>query len=297
MIAASLPALVLLLAAGADLPAARNRTEQVRFCDAKPEELPVLVRAVSSAGPVSERILAASERFLGVRYVRDPLGEGPGSPPDADPLLRYDAVDCTTFVETVIALARKADGELQTTLNDLRYDGPVSYANRNHFFVAHWLRANVRKGYVRDATHDLAGEAAVAHTKVVTEQQWHARERVGRIKLPPERAPIGSFPLSYVPIDQLAQLAPRIPSGTLFAVVREDRPELPFMVTHLGFFVQTPRGTVVRHAGRDLYLQVVDEQFEHFLARNRRYRKWRVLGFQLLEVLDAPPREPASAGL
>ncbi|MGI5863988.1 MAG: N-acetylmuramoyl-L-alanine amidase-like domain-containing protein [Myxococcales bacterium] len=294
-----LPALALLFAAPAPLPAASVHTQLTRFCDAPKAEFPQLVEAVARLETIQDRILSASERFLGVRYQPDPLGEGPGNPPDEDPRVRFDAVDCTTFVETVIALARSRGGaDLEPVLDDLRYDGEVGYANRNHFFAAQWLRANVRKGYVRDVTGLLAPEAAVTHTKVITPEQWRGRTLGVRIRLPDERAPIGTFELRYVPLDKVAAVAPSIPSGTLLAVVREDRPQVPFMVTHLGFIVQTSRGTVLRHAGRDLYGQVIDEQFDHFLRRNTRYRRRRVLGFQLLEVLDRPAViEPKPAGL
>ena len=40
-------------------------------------------------------------KYIGVRYATDPLGEMKS--PDADPLIRFDAFDCTTFVETVLA--------------------------------------------------------------------------------------------------------------------------------------------------------------------------------------------------
>ncbi|HCF58949.1 MAG TPA: DUF1460 domain-containing protein [Myxococcales bacterium] len=295
-----IPTFALLFAAPAPLPAASVHTQLTRFCDAPKAEVPRLVEAIARLETIGDRLLSASERFLGVRYQSDPLGEGPDNPPDEDPRVRFDAVDCTTFVETVIALARSRGGaDLEPVLDDLRYDGEVGYANRNHFFAAQWLRANVRKGYVRDVTGQLAPGAAVTHTKVITPDQWRARALGTRIRLPEERAPIGSFELRYVPLDKVAGLAPRIPSGTLLAVVREDRPLVPFMVTHLGFIVQTSKGTVVRHAGRDLYGQVIDEQLEHFLRRNMRYRRRRVLGFQFLEVLDAPATtaEPKPAGL
>jgi hypothetical protein len=211
-------------------------------------------------------------------------------------MLRFDAVDCETFVDTVIALARSHNRqELAATLQDLRYDGEVSYDHRNHFFVTQWLQANARKGYVRDVTAQIGGAVTVVHTKVVTEQQWRQRHAAGHIRLPLERAPIGSSEIRYVPLEKMAELAPRIPSGTIFSVVREDRPSFPYMVTHVGLIIQTDKGTVARHAGRGLYGQVVDEQLTHFLARNARYGKWRVLGFQLLEVLDVPV--PKAAGL
>src|SRR5690242_633503 len=55
------------------------------------------------AQPLTKRLLSNSERFLGVPYLASPLGEGEGF--DADPTLRFDAVDCLTFVEETIALS------------------------------------------------------------------------------------------------------------------------------------------------------------------------------------------------
>ena len=41
------------------------------------------------------------QSFLGAPYMNSPLGEDVA--PDSDPLIRFDAFDCTTFVETVLA--------------------------------------------------------------------------------------------------------------------------------------------------------------------------------------------------
>ena len=77
----------------------------------------------------------AGQSFLGARYISSPLGEGVA--PDDDPLIRYDAFDCTTFVETVLA-----DGDLKK-LNKIRYkNGEIDFLNRNHFIESDWLMNN-----------------------------------------------------------------------------------------------------------------------------------------------------------
>src|SRR5690606_32543867 len=53
-----------------------------------------------------ERVDKLSSIFLGSDYVGDPLGEGESGVYDRDPLYRFDAFDCTTYVETVLALSR-----------------------------------------------------------------------------------------------------------------------------------------------------------------------------------------------
>jgi len=281
--------LLALLLFAAPLQGASNQTDRPRFCDAKPSAIPELVAAIAALPDFRSRLLAASESFLGVPYQFDPLGEGPGQPPDEDPRLRFDKVDCQTFLETALAIAHAKKAEdLLPILDDIRYDGPPGYERRNHFFEAHWVAANTRKGYVRDATAAIAGKDAVAHTKVVEPQQWKERTFAASIALPDDRAPIGRFPVTYVPLGKVLAHARSIPSGTLLAVVREDQPNTPSMVSHLGMFVQKKNGTFVRHAGSGLYNQVVDEEVAHFVARNAKFAKWKVLGFELLEPLERP---------
>ena len=273
------------------LPGATNQTGKALLREASPETLAAIVKEVSALPEIRPRILEASERFLGVPYQFDPLGEGPGHPPDEDPRLRWDLADCQTYLETVLALARaRTPDELVPILDDIRYDGAPAYDRRNHFFEGHWLTANVRKGYVRVVTEALAGKDAVRHVKEVTRAQWAERTMGETIKLPDERAPVGRFPLPYLPLNRVLAVAKAIPSGTFFAVVREDRPRSPTMVTHLGIVVQKADGTWLRHAGHDLYSQVVDEQLAHFVERNRTYSKWPVLGLLLFEPVEGRGR-------
>ncbi len=260
-----------------------------RFAGAGPDAVAESVAAIEALPDLRERALAASEAFLGVPYRLDPLGEGEGHPPDEDPRLRFDAADCQTFVETVIALANAPSfGGLGAVLDDIRYDGAAQYARRNHFFDAQWVPLNERKGYLRDATLKLGGADARSHTKVVTLALWRQRTVARQIALPDERAPVGAFEVRYLPLDKVLAHAKAIPSGTAFAVVREDRPKIPLMVSHLGFIVQGERGPVARHAS-DIFHAVVDEDLARFLERLRKMRAWKVLGLRLFELTPASP--------
>ena len=65
-------------------------------------------------------------KYIGAMYLSDPLGEAIA--PDTDPLIRDDAFDCVTFVETVIA-----NGDVDR-LNKIRYaNGIPNFIERNHF--------------------------------------------------------------------------------------------------------------------------------------------------------------------
>ncbi len=263
--------------------------------DPKPALLDAAVAELTELASVQQRVLAASARLLGATYAKDPLGEGPGHP-DADPRLRLDAVDCQTYVETVLALAAARSVEdVERRLNDLRYDGEVAFARRHHYFEAQWLEANVRKGYVRPATRRWFAEEAKTWNKSVTLALWKSRPRKDHFQLPDDRAPIGDLKIDYIPLETFRARARDIPSGAIFAVVREDRPNVPHMVTHMGFVVQRDGKSLVRHAGRSIHQKVVDEPLADFVRRHAAYRKWKVLGVMLLEVLPPPEREGLTA--
>ncbi len=72
--------------------------------------------------------------------------------------------DCTTYIETVIALAKTVHSQVYTfdnfidKLEDLRYRGGVAdgYSSRLHYFTD-WLYDNENKGILRDLTVELGG--------------------------------------------------------------------------------------------------------------------------------------------
>ncbi len=241
----------------------------------------------------AERAVWASARLLGAPYVLSPLGEGEG--PDPDPRFRLDAFDCVTFVETVVALGNAATiTEAAQLLDDVRYDGPPGYAHRNHYVEAQWLPANLRKGWLAEATRAIAGPLAERTEKRLTPAGWKSAERAGRVlpDLPPERRPVGTFTFDLVPLARVPEIAPRIPAGTVLLVVREDRTSRPYRVTHMGVVVTGPEGErLLRHASdAPGALRVRDERLDRFLARNARYEGWPVSGVSLYSIRDNAAR-------
>lgn len=238
---------------------------------------------------VSRRLLDISERFLGTAYIHSPLGEGEGV--DPDPRIRFDAVDCLTFVEQTIALALSPDpAEVADTLDALRYGDGVGYDSRNHLMEAQWLPQNLEKGFLRNVTRKYGRSDVVTTHKVLTEESWRS-ESSRSLNLPVDRQLKGRFALEMIPLEKVAARARDIPSGTILLVIREDRPRKVTRVTHLGFVVQKKKRTYLRHAARSHFRAVVDEDLETFLRRNARYAKWPVAGISLYEV-RAPQSDP-----
>ncbi|MDX2011233.1 MAG: DUF1460 domain-containing protein [Myxococcaceae bacterium] len=242
--------------------------------------------AQRATSPLEARFVAATEGFLGARYVLSPLGEGEGF--DADPLLRYDAADCVTMVESSMALAlASADDEVLPTLNRIRYAGAPSYEGRLHVMEAQWLPVNLRRGFIEDVTRSLGGAATRRVSKRIGEDTW--REKSGAsLKLAPEAQVKGVFDLDLVPADVAPSVLARAPEGLIVVVVRADRPRLVSRITHVGVLVQKDSGPHLRHASRS-FGKVVDEPVERYLRRNLEFGAWTVEGVSLYRVRE-PPR-------
>jgi len=196
--------------------------------------------------PLRERLLQVSEKFLGTPYAPSPLGESQGK--DADPLIRFDAVDCLTFVEETLAISFAIEPrEVEAILIDLRYAEEVAFDDRNHLMEAQWLPHNLAKGFLRDVTRRYGGDSTEVVHKTLTSSTWASRSSRA-LGLSPSRQPIGTFDLPIIPIEQVRAVAKRIPSGTLLAVVREDRPYKPTRISHVGFVLHRGQKTYLRHA-------------------------------------------------
>jgi len=158
---------------------------------------------------------------------------------------------------------------------------------------AQWLPHNVAKGFLRDVTRRYAGADFQVVAKTLTAATW-ASKTSQSIGLAPGHRPTGSFELAIIPLDRVPEIAPRIPSGTILLVVREDRPHKPTRISHLGFLLHRGKKTYLRHATRGA-AKVVDEELSSFLVRNSKYEKWKVDGVSLYEVLPRQARASISA--
>ena len=105
------------------------------------------------------RTLHFAKRMLGIPYVAGTLDGNTCE----ELVIHTDKADCTTFVETVLALAI-ADKEdkrdlvsFKEALTKVRYRNGVldGYASRLHYF-SDWIRDNERKGIVEECTSQTA---------------------------------------------------------------------------------------------------------------------------------------------
>lgn len=143
--------LVFLLAWMWMLPALALEKDSVRV-----EEL---LREAEALPADSSRTLFFAQQLAGIPYAAGTLDEGN----EETLVVHLDKADCTTFVETVLALSvadregRRDFAGFKQTLQHIRYrKGHIDgYASRLHYF-SDWIKDNEAKGFVRERTPELS---------------------------------------------------------------------------------------------------------------------------------------------
>ncbi|MCE3011209.1 MAG: DUF1460 domain-containing protein [Proteobacteria bacterium] len=222
-----------------------------------------------SSQEIAERVDLFSSDFLGEPYLKDPLGEASGK--DTDPLYRFDGFDCTTFVETVMALAISHDHrEFEQNMNRIRYNqGKILFTSRNHFTDADWVPNNIRNGLIKDITHQLMnGRAQIAST-MIQRSPWFAMNHGLVLDLPTETAQLPFIPKEWLLANK--ERISLIPHGSIVNIVRpnwqlEDKIGTNMNVSHQGFVIHKEDGVYLRHASQTA-MKVVDESLDNYLLK------------------------------
>ena len=134
--------------------------ESTRFhCPNDTTEINTMLRECKSAGlsTPNQYMGYFADKLIGTPYVAHTL-EG-----DKEYLtINIDELDCTTFVETLIALTRSASENMPSwytyasNLEKIRYhDGTLNgYASRLHYISA-WITENTARGYLTEVTASI----------------------------------------------------------------------------------------------------------------------------------------------
>lgn len=206
------------------------------------------------------------DKYIGTPYVADPLGEMRA--PDTDPLIRTDAFDCTTFVETVLA-----NGDVEK-LNKIRYkNGEIDFVNRNHFIETDWIQNN--SDIVYNAS-DKYCKTALRHV-VIDRASW--MRRVHNIE---SGDAVVETDIAYIPYADITTIDNTEPLVVLFIVdkstARAKKIGTDLAVVHMGFLLP---GGVLRHASSAAG-RVVDVDFYEYISQRQTDKN--NLGITLLEI-------------
>ena len=243
------------------------------------------LRSLRASSDVSTRLEAVTRPLLGRPYLLSPLGEGEAF--DPDPRLRLDAFDCTTFVETALALVlAPVDAELVGFLDSVRYRGDGrDFSARRHLIASQWIPDLIDQGLLVDVTREVGGSESAAVT--LDPERWRTSSLARRLPIDEDSIPIGTFSLPYVPLARARELLASAPPGLIVSVVRAEHARSPILVTHQALLLQRSGGEIVLRHASVARERVVDETLERFVRRLEQPRQRPVVGLNLLRVRSA----------
>jgi len=124
--------------------------------------------------PLKSRLACITKRFIGLPYKLDPLGEGIDASVDKDPTFRFDAHDCMTMIEHVMALgSAKSSHSFMDRLTEIRYRSAlIAYGFRLHFVSADWIPENTENGFIREITHAIGGDSVKTVSAEIDRSGW-----------------------------------------------------------------------------------------------------------------------------
>jgi hypothetical protein len=197
--------------------------------------------------------------------------------------------DCTTYTETVFALAKSnTPADFFKNLIAIRYKkSGTGYMDRNHFPEADWIPNNASAGILKDITMDVAKDSGIP-MKTAMKRIDRGKWLTGLIGQGKEDRKLASLvetswgspvdvELNYVGIDQIDSALKSIPSGTVVNIVREPKDRKPVMVTHQGFIIQENGKTLIRHSS--VHGKIRTRPLMDYLhAINKESASWPVIG-------------------
>lgn len=277
-----------------------------------------VIELLDRGGTIPERIAGFSEALLGIRYIDEALGEGLEDIYDQDPQYRFDGLDCTTYLETVMALSLSRDlDEFRATLQKIRYrNGVVAFRSRNHMPDADWMRNNIAAGFIEDITAEVAGDLGTRDaTAEIDRRGWFRklkRDRIRRSDATPEQVDrlhaslkremesvepeVVTIP--YIAIDALvgesadsARAWKRLKAakGAMVNIVRPNWDLVEGGGTHLnishqGLIIAKPDGLYLRHASSSAG-KTLDQPLKEYLRKYAGHQQ--IKGINILRLRNS----------
>ena len=201
--------------------------------------------------PIGAIIVRLGESFLGTKYTPGTLeAEGP-----EHLVINLEELDCVTYVENVLALARIVRARQPTweayvrELERIRYRGGElnGYPSRLHYF-SEWISDNERLGLVRNVTRDIGGVPLAERIDFMTTHRESYRQLADSATFEAIRdieTRLSGQERWYIPESSLAAAMPRIQNGDLIGATSSIE---GLDIAHTGIAVVREDGVYLMHA-------------------------------------------------
>jgi hypothetical protein len=218
-------------------------------------------------------VLAIGQRFLGTPYVEKTL-ELPG---EEQLVINLLGLDCTTYLETVVSLARIAMvGEFDfegfaDQLQRLRYrqGQGLSYPARLHYFTD-WIYDNAQKGILEDVTQQIGGQPYPNNpTFMSSNPRFYPQlaDKANVEALGKTEKTISGRKYHFIPKDKIRQQEHLILPGDLIAITTSME---NLDVVHVGFAVEVNDRIHLMHASSaNKQVEISAKPLSDYLAANK----------------------------
>ena len=198
--------------------------------------------------PINEVVVEIGKSFLGTEYIAHTL-ETEG---DEQLVIKLTGLDCTTFLETTLTLARcikkgkTSFQDYQDELTFVRYrDGKIDeYPSRLHYF-SDWIYNNQQKGIIEDITKEIGGKPIKFNVYFMSENPKYYKQLQENPEFIPviakQEKEINSRQYFYIPEDDIEKSEPKIQSGDLIALTTADK---GLDIGHVGIAVNMQDGRI-----------------------------------------------------
>lgn len=230
---------------------AKSQTVCTPESRAKLESFLTKLESLDKSQSTTELAAEIGQWFLKTEYVEKTL-EIPGP---EQLVINLQGLDCTTYLESVVALARLAkSGEntmeaFERELENIRYRHGTNegYPSRLHYF-SDWLAQNEAKGILTDITQEIGGVAYPNAPTFMTENpqfypQLSDPKNVEELKK--VEAELAKKSFHYIPKDKIQSLESKIQSGDMIAITTSIK---NLDMVHVGFAFERDGRIHLMHA-------------------------------------------------
>lgn len=196
--------------------------------------------------PINEVVVEIGKSFLGTEYVAHTL-ETEG---DEQLVINLTGLDCTTFLETTIAMARCINRS-KTNFKDFkeeleyvryRFGTNEGYTSRLHY-ISDWIYHNEHKCIIYDRSEELGGKKIKFNLNFMSTHPEYYKQLnnkpvlINEIKK--QETEINSRNYFYIPKNEIKDVEGKIESGNLIAFVTNEE---GLDVAHVGIAIRMENG-------------------------------------------------------